>query len=165
MKWLNLFKFGIGSLAGVAQRYAALLAFLLGAGIVGAMWWNSPSCQERVALEALDLEKKARERAEILATEHAATVINLRLENVALKGRIKDVIPNNPDCDLSRGAVSLLNHSRSGMPETTFDTPDSSSSPSTITQQEAAEQWTSDVLQCREWRSQLLQLIKWHTGG
>ena len=113
MKWLNLFKFGLGGFAGVLKRYVVLLAFLLGAGTVAAVWWNLPNCQEKVALAALELEKVARVRAESLAAEHTATVINLKLENISLKGRIKDVVPEKEECDLPISVVNLLNESRS----------------------------------------------------
>lgn len=117
MKALGLLRSGAGSLVGLIQKYVALLAFVAGASIVAVIWWNTPNCEQKVAVDALALEKSAREKAEILATGHAAEVLMLRTENINLRRRIRDHVQDIPGCRLSGPAVKLLNRARSGLPE------------------------------------------------
>ena len=158
-----------GQMIGFFQRLPVPLLMLIlglcaGAGSIGYLWWIQPSCEDQAIRELLTAEQEAREREAEINRIHIAKIKQLQKQLRTLSANVETVVPDKPDCDFSRGAVSLLNEARTGMPDPTGDTTGAATSPSTVTQQTATKRWIEDALQCREQREQLLQLIEWHRG-
>lgn len=87
---------------------------VVGAGGVGYAWFKQPSCKEKAAIAALELERAARYKAEDLINERNQTIEILRSSIASLRSQVIQVLPDdNRECDFPPDAAELLNRARS----------------------------------------------------
>src|SRR3990167_5021548 len=108
------------------------LAFcLILGGWAGKEFYNAV---EIARLEkSVQLEKQAREASEKALSNLQVKTLNIQRDKIFVKQEVIKYVKDNSQCDLSRGAVSLLNSAR-GVPETPVLTDAEKQTTSTITE-------------------------------
>lgn len=105
-----------GQTLGYLQRYPLLMTFIigltLGAGGMAYLWIKQPSCQEKAAVAALELERQARIDAEEIVSDRTRTIEELQRSLHTLREQAIQVVPDNRACDLSPDVSRLLNDAR-----------------------------------------------------
>jgi hypothetical protein len=115
---------------GLAAFAGGLLAVWIGWTVNG---WRIDAARVREAETAVQEAVKARVRADLdraqmglrLAEAEGLARANIR----TIEKRIRVYVPRNPACDLSLGAVSLLNIARAGVSAAPDDPPGASPAP------------------------------------
>ena len=82
--------------------------------------------------KSVQLEKQAREASEKALSDLQVKTLNIQRDKIFVKQEVIKYVKDNSQCDLSRGAVGLLNNAR-GVPETPILTDAEKQTPSTIT--------------------------------
>ena len=82
--------------------------------------------------KSVQLEKQAREASEKALSNLQVKTLNIQRDKIFVKQEVIKYVKDNSQCDLSRGAVSLLNLAR-GVPETPVLTDAEKQTASTIT--------------------------------
>ena len=82
--------------------------------------------------KSVQLEKQAREASEKALSNLQVKTLNIQRDKIFVKQEVIKYVKDNSQCDLSRGAVSLLNSSR-GVPETPVLTDAEKQTISTVT--------------------------------
>lgn len=168
---LMFLKFGLpriaGQMVGFFQRLplpvlTLIIGVCAGGGFIGYLWWNQPSCEQEVAMEALAAERASAQAREDIIISLLSRNQELENEIRVLSTEVVEVVPDNPVCDYSRAAIGVLNKARTGLSDASRNSPDSATTASTITQQAATEYWIEDAAQFRKCREQLLQLREWY---
>src|SRR3972149_174834 len=83
--------------------------------------------------KSIQLEKQARLASEKALSNLQVATLNIQRDKIFVKQEIIKYVKDSSQCDLSRGAVSLLNSSR-GVPETPILTDAEKQTPSTTSQ-------------------------------
>ena len=82
--------------------------------------------------KSIQLEKQAREASEKALSNLQVKILNIQRDKIFVKQEVIKYVKDSSQCDLSRGAVGLLNLAR-GVPETPVLTDAEKQTPSTIT--------------------------------
>lgn len=173
-----LFSRGIGRLASSPTlAIAAIAAFLIMGGIGGG-WISSKIGDLKRASAVASVTREYNAKVEELKHEHLRQ-IEIRDERVAslltkLEGIYREVktlnqevnkhVPNNPACDLTVGAVGLLNSARghkAGLPDAAPGADEKSGAPSTITQQAEVTHHIDCSVRYRELAARHNELVLW----
>lgn len=108
----------IGQGVGFVQRLplplvTLIIGIVLGLSSMGYLWYQQPSCKERAAVAALELERQARVDAEELISDRTRTIERLRKDLHTLREQVDTVVPDSRACDLGPDVGRLLNDARS----------------------------------------------------
>lgn len=117
------------------------------------------------ALEkSVELEKQARNASEKALSDLQMEMLTIERDKIIVPQEVIRYVKVNPDCDLSRGAVSLLNRSR-GVPETPALSDGEKQAPSTITQPAEVQHHSECAIQYRELAAKHDALIEFIEGA
>lgn len=114
------------------QKYLGLAVILLalygaGVGTGAALWYG------HVQGQVAQVQEQARGASDTVLPDLTGKLVQLERDKAQLEEELKNV-SNRPDCDLTRGDVSLLNRARTGLSDAARVPDAEKRTPSTLTQ-------------------------------
>lgn len=136
--------------------FAVILLALYGAGVgTGAALWYG-HVQKQIAA----VQVKGKDASDTVLPQLGDRLVKLESDKGLIKEGLTHV-SDNPVCNLTRGDVSVLNHARTGLPDTPALAEAEKPTPSTLTQRAEADAHADCGLRYRDLAARHDTLIDW----
>lgn len=133
---------------------ALMMFYGAGVGTGAALWYG------RVQKQIGQLQLKGQQASDAVLPVIGEQLVRLESDKASIKEGLNHV-SNNPICDLTRGDISVLNHARTGLPDTPALADEEKRTASTITQRAEADAHADCGLRYRALAAQHDALIDW----